>query len=92
MPNDVIWSSVAPRVDADRSSRGASKVTVWREDACADGAHTSTASSIDRRLASQPTTARRGVPSPEGTTRACIPTRIARVPSRQFAGYPGGCR
>ena len=30
---------------------------------------------------SQPTTARRGVPSPDGTTSAWISTRIGRVPS-----------
>ena len=36
---------------------------------------------MDRRLVSQPTTARRGVPSPEGTTSAWISTRIGRVPS-----------
>ena len=33
------------------------------------------------RLVSQPTTARRGVPRPEGTTSAWISTRIGRVPS-----------
>ena len=40
-----------------------------------------TASSIESRLVSQPTTARRGVPSPDGTTSAWISTRIGRVPS-----------
>src|SRR3954447_16999161 len=45
MPKDAIWSSVASRVDADSSSRGASKVTVWREDAPAAGAHASMAMS-----------------------------------------------
>ena len=33
MPNDAIWSSDASRVEADSSSRGASKVTVSLDDA-----------------------------------------------------------
>ena len=40
-----------------------------------------TASSMASRLVSQPTTARRGVPRPDGTTSAWISTRIGRVPS-----------
>ena len=41
----------------------------------------STARIIARRLASQPTTARRGVPSGEGETSAWISTSSGRVPS-----------
>ena len=41
----------------------------------------STATSIDSRFGSQPTTARRGVPSALGATRAWISTSTGRVPS-----------
>ncbi|MNV97270.1 hypothetical protein D3C71_1923710 [compost metagenome] len=41
----------------------------------------STARIIERREVSQPTTARRGVPSGEGATSAWISMRIGRVPS-----------
>src|SRR3982751_2692555 len=41
----------------------------------------STASTIERRDASQPTTARRGVPSGEGETSAWISQSTGRVPS-----------
>src|SRR4051794_20937473 len=44
-PKDWIWSSVALRVDAESNSRGASKVTPWREDAPAAGAHANRAMS-----------------------------------------------
>ena len=36
-PKPVIWSSVASRVEAESSSRGASNVTIWRGDADARG-------------------------------------------------------
>ena len=41
-----------------------------------------TASIIDNRVASQPTTVRLGVPSGEGETRAWISTKTGREPSR----------
>src|SRR3954449_2677032 len=41
----------------------------------------STASTIESRLGSQPTTARRGVPSEVGATSACNSTSTGRVPS-----------
>ena len=41
----------------------------------------STAISMASRLASQPTTARRGVPRPDGATSAWISTSRGRVPS-----------
>src|ERR1700712_1715880 len=56
------------------------RYTSWPDNFTPQGA-ASTASTIDNRLGSQPTTARRGVPSEVGATSACNSTSTGRVPS-----------
>ncbi len=72
----MIWSSVASRVDADSSSRGASNVTVWRGEAGASAGHIRAA--INGRIASSRFMGREGAGRIGG-----VPTEYSNAPPTQ---------